>query len=347
MPGGTPLTEIERRAQHKAFYGEGSEPPAERIGRPGGRAGVPRTDDERMALHELYYGTPPPAVRGGAALMTEEDARLLHEKYYGVPPGMMIECVGTECKLVPAPMREEKLVIPIGAVLLWIVANKLVLITLTIVAAALYAGLSVAYAAWEKVKRHGLPPFQMIVAAPKPEDIDDPNAKYALGIVGAVPGRRVSVKFGKGLYLGYADPIFRECIANARGECLIEVTGLEIAEAAKHRKMLVGSIPLMSESGNVTVSMYGQEDRRMLHRDIRTPIQPVTIHIASRSEELMRSIPCFVPPRAISAKDAAEGFAVGKPYYIKFAIPMMCCFPGLPYTPGMWVPHGFVISENP
>jgi hypothetical protein len=232
--------------------------------------------------------------------MTEEDARLLHEKCYGVPPGMMIECVGTECKLVPVPMREEKLVIPLVAVATWIIANKLV-----------------------------------------------PNAKYALGIVGAVPGRRVSVKFGKGLYLGYADPIFRECIANARGECLIEATGREIAEAAKHRKMLVGSIPLMSESGNVTVSMYAQEDRRMLQRDIRTPIQPVTIHIASRSEELMRSIPCFVPPRAISAKDAADGFAVGKPYYIKFATPLMCCLPGLPYTPGMWVPFGFVISENP
>lgn len=347
MPGGTPLTEVERRAQHKAFYGSESEPPVERIGRPGGRAGIPRTDDERRALHELYYGTSPPAVRGGAALMTEEDARLLHEQYYGVPPGMMIECIGPECRLVPVPMGEEKLVIPLAAVATWIVANKLVLITLTILAAALYAGLSVAYAAWEKVKRHGLPPFQMMVAAPKPEYIDDPDAKYAFGIIGAVPGRKVSVKFGKGRYFGYADPIFRECIANARGECLIEATGREIAEAAKHRKMLVGSIPLMSESGNVTVSMYAQEDRRMLHRDITTPIEPVRIHIASRSEELMRSIPCFVPPHAILPEDAAEGFAVGKPYYIKFAIPLMCCFPGLPYTPGMWVPPGFVISETP
>lgn len=346
MPSGTPLTEMERRAQHKAIYGAGSEPPAERIGRPGGRVGVPRTDEERRALHELYYGTLMPAVRGGAALMTEEDARLLHEEYYGVPPGMMRECVGTKCILVPVSMKEEKLIAPL-AVVAWIVANKLVLVTLTILAAALYVGLSTAYAAWEKIKRLGLPSFQMIVAAPKPEDIDDPKAKYAFGIVGAVPGRKVQLKFGKGRVFGYADPVFRECIANARGECLIEATGREIAEAAKDRKFLVGSLPLMSESGNVTVSMYAQEVRHMLRRDITTPIEPVRIHIPSMTEEIMMGIPCFVPPRAVSPEAAAKGFAVGKAYYLKSAFPLACCFPGLPYTPGMWVPFGLVISEDP
>ena len=359
MPSGIPLSPEERYARHKQIYGSGSEPPAVRIGRPGGRAGVPRTDEERMAIHALYYSTPLPttrqglaqggmlATRGDVALMTKEDARRLHEQRYGVPPGMMIKCVGTECRLVPVPMAEEKLAIPLLAVAAWIVANKLILVTLTILAAALYVGLSVAYAVWEKAKRYGLPPFQMVVAAPKPEDIDDPQATYAFGIIGAVPGRRVSVKFGKGTYIGYADPVFRECIANARGECLIQATGREVAEAAENRKFIVGSLPMMGESGDVTVSMYAQEDRRMLQRDIRSPIQPVRIHIPTMTENIAKGIPCLVPPHGISSKDADEGFAAGGAYYIKFAIPFMCCFPGLPYTPGMWVPPGFIISRDP
>ena len=333
MPSGIPLSPEERYARHKQIYGTESEPPAERIGRIGWQSGI--------AQGSML------ATRGDVALMTKEDARRLHEQRYGVPPGMMVECVGTECRLVPVPMAEEKLALPLVAVAAWIVANKLILVTLTILAAALYAGLSVAYAAWEKVKRYGLPPFQLIVAAPKTEEIDNPDAQYALGIIGAVPGRRVSVKFGKGTYLGYADPIFRECVANARGECLITATGREIAEAAERRKFLVGSLPMMGESGDVTVSMYAQEDRRMLQRDIRTPIQPVRIHIPTTAEDIMQAIPCFVPPRGVSAKDAAEGFAVGKAYYIKLSAPLLCCFPGLPYTPGMWVPPGCIISEKP
>ena len=355
MPMGTPRTDDERQQRHKALYGEDSEAPAERTGRNapdidrGGRPfGIPMTDDERQMRHKMLYGeeSEAPAERIGrnapGTLSTEE-----HEGYYPVVIG---QPDGTT-KVVYVPQGQmidegELFAFTASAIVGYILASKvLTLIAIGGTAALLYGGLRTAQIIYEKIKRRGLPPFQLIVGAPKPADINDPDAKYTFGVVGAVPSRKVSIKFGKGKYFGYADPVFRE----GRGDFMVEVTGRELAEAAQKRKMLTGRIPGLKETGDVTVSMYAQEDRRPAIPDLHTPIVSVKVHIPGLPEKVIRDvtdiIPCTRPPKSVPIKEADLGFAAGKRYYIKSVLPFVCCIPGLPYTPGMWLPPGCEISE--
>jgi len=355
MPMGIPRTDEERIKRHKMLYGKDSTPPAERTGRnaPGidreGRPfGVPRTEEERIKRHKMLYGKDsiPPAERiGRNALDT-----LTGEGREGYYPVIIGEGDG-KTKVIYVPQGEmidesDLFVVSGSAIASYIIAHKLVTLALIAGAALIYGGLKAAQIAYEKIKRRGLKPFQLIVGAPKPEEIDDPDAKYTFGVVGAVPGRKVSIRFGKGKYFDVFDPVFRE----GRGDFMVEVTGRELAEAAKKRKVLSGRIPGLNESGDVTVSMYASEDRRPAMRDLHTPIEAVKIHIPSMREKVVRDIgsiiPCIKPPKSIPIEEANMGFAAGKKYYVKSALPLTCCLPGLPYTPGMWLPPGCVISEK-
>lgn len=281
------------------------EPPAERIGRPGGLRGEPLTEEERKALHELYYGpgSNPPEERLGLTA--------LHSN-----PGQ----------------EEDVLLAPVIIVIIAIAS-----------AAAAYVGITAAQAYLEKKKREGLPLFKLTVLGPPPELIDHPESTYVLKVEGAVPDRIVRIKFGKRDYIGYFDYVFRE----EYGDYTVEVTGRELAEAAEKNAALVGRIPGLRESGDVTIYMYAQEVRAGM-RDLMTPIEPVRIHIPSMPEKVAEElIPGWVPPLPVSPEEAAEGIPAGKRYYIKFGVPILSLLPGLPYTLGMWVPWGFIITETP
>jgi len=335
------------------LYGEESDAPIERTGRNapgidrGDRPfGIPMSDDERSMRHKMLYGeeSEAPAERIGRNSPAEVPIG-----YYPVIIGQADGSVTTEMRMQgESPTGDESLfVISSTAILTYIAAHKVLILALVAGSTLLFGGLKAAQIIYEKAKRRGLPPFQLIVGAPKPEERDDPDAKYVFGVVGAVPGRKVTIRFGHGKYFELFDPIFRQ----GRGDFMVEVTGRELAEAAQKRKMLVGRIPGLRESGDVSVSMYASEDRRPAISDLHTPIETVKIHIPSMAEKAVRGvagmIPCLDPPKNVPINDADMGFAAGKKYYIKSAIPFVCCLPGLPYTPGMWLPPACVISENP
>lgn len=351
MPEGIPMTEDERRMRHKMIYGEGAEPPAERTGRNapeedrGGRPfGVPRTDEERQARHKELHGegSEAPAERIGRNPMP-----MVRPGYYPVITG------GAGGKTTTTWVRQGDVpdsgtLEPVSITIAGLVSlGKVIIVIVAAGAAITFLG----YATWkmiaEKRVREGLPPFQLIVAGPKPEDMNDPNATYVLKVVGAVKDRKVSIKFGKaGELARYSDPDFRE----GHGEFTVEVTGRELANAAQKKNFLTGRIPGLRESGDVTVSMYAMEERKPFIRDIVTPVTAVRIHIPSEvertAENIAKVIPCITGPRGVSADAAATGRAAGKQYYIKSSLPIFCCLPGLPYVPGMWVPPMCVISET-
>lgn len=317
MPQGIPMTNDERRMRHKMIHGDSSEPPAERIGR--NPMPVDRTGQYPVIIGE----------EGGAT-------RVVYARHDELPDA-------SDALVAPILVAAGK-----GGLFLlkWLATNKMITVALIAGTSLLYGGLKLTQAAYEKVRRRGLQPFQFVVAAPKPGEVNDAGAKYALAVVGAVPGRKVMIKFGKGKAFGYSDEVFRE----GYGDFAVEVTARELAEAAQDRKFLIGSIPGLRESGDVTVSMYAQEERTPMMRDLRTPIEPVKIHIPTEVERTFEhisgTIPCITGPRGVSAATATAGYAAGKRYYIKSSLPILCCLPGLPYVPGMWVPPMCVISET-
>lgn len=316
MPYGVPRSDEERRERHITLYGE--EPPAERIGRPGGRRGVPRTDEERMALHNLYYGpgSTPPAERYGWMGRSEHTA-----------------------------LRESDDTLFAGAsIVAWIAANKILAAIIAIAALSVaVAGLSKMQSIVEKKKREGLPLFQLVVGEPKPELIDNPKSTYTLAVVGAVPGRKTRIKFGKGKYFGTFDYVFRE----GYGDFVVDVTARELAEAAEKSRSLIGRLPGRHETGDVTVYMYAEEDRPGMP-DLRTPIEAVRIHVPSAAENVMSAVvPGYNTPLPVTIEEANSGTAVGKKYFIKCGMPVLDMIPGAPYTPGMWIPPGFIITETP
>jgi len=308
----------------------GEEPPAERIGRPGGLRGEPLTEEERKALHELYYGpgSSPPEERLGLTALGG-----------GNPVSTQIVRSSDKTTIYRRVVTEDEDVLePVTITLI-----AILLIKIAVAAAVLYAGLTAIQSYLEKKARAGLPSFSLSVYEPKPELIDHPDAKYFLVVDGAVSDRKVQIKFGKGKYIGYFDYVFRE----EYGDYTVEVTGRELAEAAERNATLVGRIPGLRESGDVTIYMYAQEMRAGM-RDLMTPIEPVRIHIPGITEKAAEElIPGWVPPLPVSPEDAAEGIAAGRRYYIKFGVPILSLLPGLPYTLGMWVPWGCIITETP
>jgi len=80
--------------------------------------------------------------------------------------------------------------------------------------------------------------------------------------------------------------------------------------------------------------------------DLRTPVEAVRIHIPSMAETIAEQIiPGWTAPLPVTPIDAAIGYTTGKRYEIKFGLPILSLFPGMPYTPGMWIPWGCIITE--
>jgi hypothetical protein len=354
------MTDDERRMRHKMIYGEGAEPPAERTGRNapdedrGGRPfGVPRTEPERRARHKELHGegTEPPAERIGRNPMPAA-----RPGYYPViigEEGGATRVVYTKQGELPDISDSLWVMAAVKggwnagvALLSWIRARKMIQVALIAGTSLVFGGLKGVQLLAEQRKRKGLLPFQLVIAEPKEEEINDPDATYVLTVLGAVPERKVKIKFGKaGTLKKMADPVFRENY----GDFVVHITARELADAAQKSKFLVGRIPGLRESGDVTVYMYAQEDRkRML--DLESPITPVKVHIPSMAEraitDVTSGVPCLKPPKSISVEDANMGYAIGTPYFIKSSLPIFCCLPGLPYMPGMWVPPMCVISET-
>lgn len=264
--------------------------------------------------------------------MTEEERKSIHELYYGPGSSPPEERLGLTA-LHSNPGQEEDVLLPPVIIVIIAIAS----------AAAAYVGITAAQAYLEKKKREGLPLFKLTVLGPPPELVDHPESTYVLKVEGAVPDRIVRIKFGKRDYIGYFDYVFRE----EYGDFTVEVTGRELAEAAERNATLVGRMPGLRESGDVTVYMYAQEVRAGM-RDLMTPIEPVRIHVPGITEEVAEElVPGWVSPLPVTPEDAAEGITAGKRYYIKFGVPILSLLPGLPYTPGMWVPWGFIITETP
>lgn len=352
------MTDDERRMRHKMVYGEDSEPPAVRTGRnapdeerDGRPFGVPRTDDERRMRHKELYGdmSEPPAERiGRNPMLTARPG------YYPVIVGE--EDGGTSVTYTrqgEPPDTSDTLVwgaliSGVGRIGAWILEHQLVSVVVVAGTTMLFGGLTAAEAAREKLARRGLIPFRLIVGAPKGDDINDPEGKYVFGVEGAVPGRKVSIKFGKGKRVILRDPVFRE----EYGDFMVEITARELAEAAQKSKSLFGRIPGLRETGDVTTYMYAQERRKQLTiRDLISPVAAVKVHIPSMAEravsDITGSIPCLTAGKGVSVDDANAGVATGEGYYIKSALPMLCCLPGVPYIPGMWVPPLCIISDKP
>jgi len=327
MPYGTPRTELERSEHHRQLYGE--EPPVERIGRPGGMRGEPLTDERRRAIHELYYGqeSSPPEERLGLTALG------------GGNP------VSTQLIRSPDKTKIYRRVSPGAGDTLFdpfTICLAILLIKIIVVLAALYLGLTIANKYFEEKARKDLPLFSLSVYEPIPELIGPPDSKYFLVIDGAVSDRKVQIKFGKSKeVIAIMDPVFRE----EYGNYTVEITGRELAEAAAKSKTLFGRIPLLRETGDVTIYMYAEEEIPW-YRNLVTPIEAVRIHIPSAPERAAEWIPGWTPPLPVTPEDAAEGIRAGKKYYIKFGIPILSLLPGLPYTPGMWVPWGCIITET-
>jgi hypothetical protein len=255
---------------------------------------------------------------------------------YGAETQMPATRMGRGVGAGERPLPEypnETLFPPLAAVIL--------LVKIVCVLSALYAGLSAFQSYMEKKARAGLEPLQLLVFEPIPELIDHPDAEYALQVKGAVPGRRTQIKFGKGKYIGYLDPVFRE----GYGDFSVGITGRELAQFADRHRTIVGRIPGTKESGDVTIYMYAQEDRPNMI-DLRTPVEAVRVHIPSMVETIAEQIiPGWTAPLPVTPGDAAIGYAVGSRYEIKFGLPILSLLPGVPYTPGMWIPWGCIITE--
>jgi hypothetical protein len=190
MPQGVPLTDDERQVRHKMLYGEESELPAERIGRNapdedrGDRPfGIPMTDDERQMRHKMVYGedSEPPAERIGRnpvkgpragyypVIIGEADGatRVVYTKQGELPDISDTLWVMTAIKGGWSA----------GAALLsWIRTKKLISVALIAGTSLVFGGLKGAQLLAEKRKRSGLLPFQLVIASPKEDEIDDPDA---------------------------------------------------------------------------------------------------------------------------------------------------------------------------
>jgi len=57
--------------------------------------------------------------------------------------------------------------------------------------------------------------------------------------------------------------------------------------------------------------------------------------------------PPAAPPKHLTPEEADERIRAGLPCYIKCVLPILDLLPGIPYTPGMWVPPFCEITAEP
>jgi len=58
-------------------------------------------------------------------------------------------------------------------------------------------------------------------------------------------------------------------------------------------------------------------------------------------------VPPVAPPEYLTPEEAADRIRAGLPCYIKCTLPILDMLPGIPYTPGMWVPPFCEITTEP
>jgi len=158
-------------------------------------------------------------------------------------------------------------------------------------------------------------------------------------ISGSYPDRRILLKMGKGLYYGLFDHIIGDRISD--GEIIID--GDLLLQIAKDKKIIDVGLPAIT-SDTKSFWVYAQEERAWMG-DIRSPITRVDVEVKSMFEQAEEEIKGKY--EAISPEEAATRAAAGMLSYLKFWIPILSALPGLPYTPGMWIPWGFMITKTP
>lgn len=242
--------------------------------------------------------------------------------------------------------KEDLLTLPPDDTLVWFIPATIagVKVSAPVVIAGYVAATAFivsAVAKWkEKIDRekYGLPVQPQLGVEPF---IDPETKKHRLRfiITGTYPGRRILLKIGKGTYYGLFDPV----VGDRKGDGIIEIDNDLLLQQAKGSKIIDIGLPKIT-SGDKLLYMYIQEVRPLLG-DLRSPITPVTIIVKSIFElEKEEAEEKF---EAISAEEAASRAAAGLMSYIKLWIPILSTLPGLPYTPGMWVPFGFIITKKP
>lgn len=286
--------------------------------------GTPRTEKERRDRHILLYGEEPPDERRGLPAIIPKQSSLGNGDWVD-------SWVADGDETLMAPVVIPIIGVKIGA-------------GYAIAGAAMAAtGIVHAVDVWREKRRRknaGLPAQPKLTIQSR-RDPKTGAAKLKFTIRGAYPGRRILLKMGKGKFYGIGDPI----IADRMGDGTIELDGEHILEEAKKKRIIDIGMPKVT-SGTKRVWVYAQEVRPRLG-DLRSPITLVEIEVkgvaAKMKEEITTSMLGF---RTLTTKGAAELIKEGKPCYIKSMLPIISMFPGLPYTPGMWVPPACVITDT-
>jgi len=170
---------------------------------------------------------------------------------------------------------------------------------------------------------------------------------FKLTISGAKPDRKVQIKVDKGWAL---DPIIAEMTGNGTAT----VNGDAIA--AKHEGIIAKLIPGTKRTTK-SIGVYGQE--KSWYIDRKTAKQYITLTYGGIIEEIEKVIPTPpipgipptptpTPPTPVTPEEAKTAAAMGKILYLKCTLPLLNMLPSpIPYSPGMPVLPGFVISETP
>ena len=166
-------------------------------------------------------------------------------------------------------------------------------------------------------------------------DPETKKSKLKFTISGSYPDRRILLKMGKGLYYGLFDTVIGDRISD--GEIIIDSELL--LDIAKAKKIIDVGLPQITD-GTKSIWLYAQEVRPWMG-DIRSPITRVDVEVKGIIETAKEELD------AISPEEAATRAAAGLLSYVKFWIPVLSILPGVPYTPGMWIPFGFIITKKP
>lgn len=158
-------------------------------------------------------------------------------------------------------------------------------------------------------------------------------------ISGTYPDRRILLKMGKGLYYGLFDTV----IADRIGDGDITLDGGLLLDLAKKNNVIDIGLPVLTP-GVKRIWIYAQESRPWMG-DIRSPITPIEIKVDTIFELIKEEAQDEFD--AITPEEAVKRSLEGKISYLKIWLPILSIIPGVPYTPGMWIPWGFIITTKP
>lgn len=285
-------------------------------------AGIPRTELERRERHQSLYGREPPDNRFGRGDWAET---------WEMPDDEL-------------SISDETLVAP-AAVYAYAIAHPYVAAGAVAAITGIVHAIDVAYEKRRR-KKAGLP-VQPQLAVTAIRDQRTGVITFKFTITGTYPGRQVMLKIGKGKWYGLRDMV----IANRYGSGTIELSDTHLLEEARRKKIIDIGMPQVV-AGTKELWIYVQESRSRMG-DIRSPITLVKVEvkgvvgktgeaIREMKEEAARTLLGF---KILTTDEAKELIKAGKPCFIKSVLPIISMLPGLPYTPGMWVPWLCVITD--